>query len=405
MRVLQITAFSGWGCTGRIALGIHRALEAEGNKSVIAWGRINTAPDEVETIKIGNGIDQRVHGLYTRLTDRCGFASKYVTKKFLKKIDDFEPDLIQLHIMHGYYVNLEILFRYLAKKKIPVVWTFHDCWAFTGHCPYFDSVGCEKWKTGCSKCVQKKHHPTSWLIDNSEKNWIDKKKLFTSVSNLTIVTPSEWLAGLVKQSFLKDCRIEVINNGINLSDFMPTAGTIKQRLGLEGKKMVLGVSSTWAKSKGLDDFVALSNLLSDEYQIVLVGLTVDQKQKLPQSIIGIERTDSVRELAELYTAASVFVNPTYEDNYPTTNLESLACGTPVITYDTGGSVEAVIKSGYGCVVKQGDICALHDSIIRMEKNGKVVLGDLILNQQENFRKYIALYSDIIKNRKLPVYFK
>ena len=263
----------------------------------------------------------------------------------------------------------------------------------------------KKWKTGCSKCVQKKHHPTSWLIDNSEKNWIDKKKLFTSVSNLTIVTPSEWLAGLVKQSFLKDCRIEVINNGINLSDFMPTAGTIKQRLGLEGKKMVLGVSSTWAKSKGLDDFVALSNLLSDEYQIVLVGLTVDQKQKLPQSIIGIERTDSVRELAELYTAASVFVNPTYEDNYPTTNLESLACGTPVITYDTGGSVEAVIKSGYGCVVKQGDICALHDSIIRMEKNGKVVLGDLILNQQENFRKYIALYSDIIKNRKLPVYFK
>ena len=225
MRVLQITAFSGWGCTGRIAMGIHNALVEQGHESAIAWGRTNTAPADVKTFQIGNRLDQQMHGLYTRITDKCGFGSKGVTKEFLKKIDEYDPDLVQLHILHGYYINLEVLFDYLKEKKIPVVWTFHDCWAFTGHCPYFDLVGCEKWKTGCHDCQQKAHHPTSWLMDNSRWNWKKKRELFTGVDNLTIVTPSKWLAGLVKESFLKDCRVEVINNGINTNDFKPTKGT------------------------------------------------------------------------------------------------------------------------------------------------------------------------------------
>ena len=179
MRVMQITAFSGWGCTGRIALGIHNALKAENHESLIAWGRRNTVPEEIETIKIGSKIDQQIHGLYTRFTDKCGFASKRVTRTFLKKIEEYKPDLIQLHILHGYYINLEILFNYIKKHNIPIVWTFHDCWAFTGHCPYFDLIGCEKWKTGCNNCPQKAHHPTSWLMDNSAWNWKKKKELFT----------------------------------------------------------------------------------------------------------------------------------------------------------------------------------------------------------------------------------
>ena len=398
MKVLQITAFSGWGCTGRIALGIHKALEEQGHESIIAWGRTDTTLDSVHTIKIGNGLDQKMHGLYTRLTDKCGFGSIAATKKFIKQIDEFHPDLIQMHIHHGYYVNLEVLFNYIKEKNIPIVWTFHDCWAFTGHCPYFDYVQCEKWKTGCHHCEQKAHHPTSWLMDNSKWNWEKKKELFTK-QNLTVVTPSEWLAGLVKQSFLKDCDVQVINNGINLNDFKPTTGELLKKIGVENKKIVLGVSSTWVKSKGLDDFAVLANILPEEYQVVLVGLTKEQIAALPNNIVGIARTDSVAELAELYSAATVFVNPTYEDNYPTTNLEAIACGTPVVTYKTGGSTEIVMKSGMGAIVEQKDIEGLKNAIVGVGKN-HISEKDLyvLCSQEYAFQKYVALYSEILVSK-------
>lgn len=395
MRILQITAFSGWGCTGRIALGIHNVLVDQGCESAIAWGRINTAPDSVLTIQIGNHIDQQFHGLYTRLTDKCGFGSKRATEKFLKKVEGFRPDLIQLHIMHGYYINLEILFEYFKRKNIPVVWTFHDCWAFTGHCPYFDLVGCDKWKTGCRDCQQKKHHPASWLLDNSRWNWNKKRELFTGIANLTVVTPSEWMARLVKQSFLKDCRIEVINNGINLNDFKPTKGDIHEKYGIQNKKIVLGVSSSWSKSKGLEDFVLLADRLPADYQIILVGLTKPQKEKLPEGIVGIERTDNVRELAELYTAAEIFVNPTYEDNYPTTNLEALACGTPIITYNTGGSVEAVQNSKSGVIIEKGDIEGLANAIICMQRQPDEKFRLFSCDANLNYEKYVELYKQIL----------
>ena len=396
MRVLQITAFSGWGCTGRIALGIHKALENQGHESAIAWGRTDTTPDTIHTIKIGNSLDQKIHGLFTRITDKCGFASTRVTKEFIEEIDKYKPDLIQMHILHGYYINLEVLFNYIHEKNIPVVWTFHDCWAFTGHCPYFDYVQCEKWKTGCHHCEQKAHHPTSWLMDNSRWNWEKKKELFTK-QNMTIVTPSEWLAGLVRQSFLKDCNVYVINNGIDLNSFKPTTGDLIKKIGLENKKIVLGVSSTWVKSKGLDDFSALANILPKEYQIVLVGLSKKQVSALPSNIVGVERTDSVKELAELYTAAAVFVNPTYEDNYPTTNLEAIACGTPVVTYRTGGSTEVVEKSGNGEIVNQGDIDGLKKAIIKL-KDRTFVDVDLhkLCSQEYAFEQYVSLYDHILE---------
>lgn len=399
MRVLQITAFSGWGCTGRITWGIYKALGAQGHESAIAWGRINTTPDTVNTIKIGNSLDQKAHGLYTRITDRCGFASVEATKKFIKDIDRFNPDLIQMHILHGYYINLEILFNYIYEKKIPVVWTFHDCWAFTGHCPYFSYIKCEKWKTGCHHCEQKSHHPSSWIMDNSEWNWNKKKELFTK-QKMTVVTPSKWLADLVKESFLKNCDVYVIHNGIDLSDFKPTAGKLVKKLGVETKKVVLGVSSTWVKSKGLDDFIALSKILPKEYQIVLVGLNKHQLAQLPSTIIGMERTDSVEQLAELYTAATVFVNPTYEDNYPTTNLEAIACRTPVITYMTGGSTEVIKECGIGAIVDQGDIIGLKDAIIKIEDK-RFADVDLykLCSQEYAFEQYVSLYNRILEREK------
>lgn len=399
MRILQITAFSGWGCTGRIALGIHNALISEKNESKIAWGRINSAPENVKTIKIGNNYDQKLHGLYTRLTDKCGFGSWKVTEQFIQAIDEYNPDLIQLHILHGYYINLEVLFDYIKSKKIPVVWTFHDCWAFTGHCPYFDLVKCERWKTGCYDCPQKKHHPASWLLDNSKSNWNRKRELYGNYDKLTIVTPSIWLANLVKESFLSSRNILVINNGINLDNFyIRTNSNIKSKYKLENKRIVLGVSSSWAISKGLNDFIELAKVLDNQYQIVLVGLTRDQITKLPSNIVGLARTDSVEELAELYSIADVFVNPTYEDNYPTTNLESIACGTPVVTYNTGGSVEAIEQTGYGSIVAQGNLNELALEIIKLSTMKKERINLDFCNERIKFYEYVQLYKKILSGR-------
>lgn len=398
MRIMQITAFSGWGCTGRITLGIHNMLVSEGHESMIAWGRINTAPEDVPNIKIGNKFDRIFHGIYTRITDKCGFASKAVTEEFLRKVDEYKPDLIHLHIIHGYYINLEVLFNYIKSHNIPIVWTLHDCWAFTGHCPYFDCVKCEKWKTGCNACPQKQHHPSSLLMDNSEWNWRKKKELFTGIKNLTVVTPSEWLADLVKQSFLKEYPVKVINNGVNLEYFKPTQSSFKTDYDLENKKIVLGVSSSWAKSKGLDDFIELSKHLPADYKIVLVGLGKRQIKQLPKNILGIEYTDSINKLAEIYTVAEVFVNPTYEDNYPTVNLESMACGTPVITYDTGGSVEVVLTSGFGVITEAGNIEKLRDAVVNIKNLSVKCDREKIIKlcqQKISFVKYCELYNKAI----------
>lgn len=394
MRIMQISAFCGQGAPGKIELGLHNVLSKEGHQSIIAWGRANTAPDSVPTIQIGNKADYYLHGLYTRLTDKCGFGSARATKNFIKKVDDWQPELIQLHMLHGYFINLEVFFQYLAEKEIPVVWTFHDEWAITGHCPCFEMIGCNKWKTGCHHCPQRFHHPASWLIDNSEWNWKKKKELFTSLEKLTIVAPSKWMVKTVQNSFLRDYPVKLIHNGINMEVFKPTQSNVKDRIGAADKKIVLGVSSTWAPSKGLADFCRVAGKLPEEYQIVLVGLSEKQIQSLPRQIIGIKKTDSIQELAALYSAAAVFVNPTYEDNYPTTNLEALACGTPVISYQTGGSVEAVEESGAGAIVERGNVDALAEAIIGLPDFG-YHQPLYHCDEKERNQEYLDLYRQIV----------
>jgi len=403
VKVLQVTAFSGWGCTGRIAQGISEMLINAGHDSVIAWGRKNTVPIDMKTIKIGNKVDQLLHGLYARLFDKCGFGSKQTTKRFIKKIEQFQPDIVHLHIMHGYYINVEILFNYLASKKIPIVWTFHDCWAFTGHCPYFTFVKCLKWQNCCERCEQKKHHPKSWFIDDSQNNYLKKKELFSEYDRLVIVTPSVWLKKIVEESFFKNTRIEVIRNGINTSNFRCLRANIRTKYNiLPEKKILLGVSSTWVKEKGLYDFFELQNILnkeSDDYQIVLVGLTKNQIRKIPNEIVGIERTDSIDELSLLYSEASVFLNLTYEDNYPTTNLEAIACGTPVISYKTGGSSESVELSGMGSVVAVGDLVGVVTEIKKISAVNNWENKGLTIDQKDCFLEYIKLYEGLIANNK------
>ena len=271
-------------------------------------------------------------------------------------------------------------------QRIKVVWTFHDEWAITGHCPCFEMIGCNKWMTGCHHCPQRSHHPASWLIDNSEWNWKKKKELFTSLEKLTIVAPSRWMVKTVQDSFLRDYPVKLIHNGINTGVFKPTQSNVKKRIGAADKKIILGVSSTWVPSKGIADFCELSTILPKEYQIVLVGLSDKQIRTLPDRMIGIRKTESQRELAELYTAAHAFVNPTYEDNYPTTNLEAIACGTPVLSYDTGGSGESAAL--YGDVVKKGELHLLAE---RIQGSLSFTRDASSLDASEEIAAYVRLY--------------
>ena len=337
-RILFINSVCN-GSTGTICKNLYKAAVEEGHECCIAYGR-GEAPKGFKTIKIGNKLDIYLHVLKARLFDASGFGSKQATKELIKKIDEFKPDIIHLHNIHGYYVNIEILFKYLKEHpEIKKIWTLHDCWAFTGHCPHFEYEKCGQWKNECKKCIRRNEYPKS-LIDRCNRNYWLKKSSFTNVDNLMLVSPSNWLMNLIKDSFFKEYPIEVINNGVDTSIFKHTESNIKERYGIKNKKVILGVASVWDKKKGLDTFIEISKQLDNEYQIVLIGLNKKQIKKLPSNIIGITRTENVQELVKWYSAAEVLFNPTLEDNYPTVNLEAIACGTPVITFDTGGSPES-----------------------------------------------------------------
>lgn len=339
-----------------------------------------------------------MHGLQTRLFDRHCLASKSATKKLVSQIEKINPQIIHLHNIHGYYLNTEILFSFLKKKNMPVVWTLHDCWPITGHCVHFDFTGCEKWKTECSRCPQKTIYPASYLIDRSEKNFNQKKDLFSSLTNITLVPVSNWLENILKESFLRNTPVKVIHNGINTEIFQTIIDrTIFEKYKLADKFIILGVASIWNARKGLVDFIELSERLSSKFQIILIGLTKNQIKSLPRNMLGIEKTENVQQLVELYSGSDLFLNPTYEDNFPTTNLEAMACGTPVITYRTGGSPEA-ISGNTGIVVEKGDLNGIISAIGQIYEKGKSYYTNACVsrirqfyNMEDKYQEYIELY--------------
>lgn len=400
--IFQINAVVNSGSTGRIAEEIGRlAMDCEWD-SYIAYGRWANV-SQSKLIHIGNRLDVYVHGFISRFFDKHGFGSVRATKRLIKQIEKINPSVVHLHNIHGYYVNMEILFNYLSASGVPVVWTLHDCWTMTGHCSYFTFIGCERWKSGCFDCPQLKSYPASFFADRSKQNYQDKERFFNMITNLTLVPVSNWLASITKESFLRNNNIVRIYNGIDTEVFSPKANglEVKKRLCIETKFMILGVASVWSKRKGLDDFIQLRSRLTDEYSIVLVGLSKKQILNLPNGVIGISSTENTAQLADLYSAADVFLNPTWEDNFPTTNLEALASGTPIITYCTGGSVEAVINE-IGYIVKQGDIQGLADMVEVVRKKTKAFYSEncrscatTFFRKEDRYAEYIQLYEKII----------
>lgn len=389
MKVLMINVVCGTRSTGRICTDLASALEAQGHEVKIAYGRGNVPVQfQKYAVRIGRDLDVKLHGVKARLFDGAGFGSKQATVKFIQWVQKYDPDIIHLHNIHGYYINVQVLFDYLRTCGKKIIWTLHDCWSFTGHCAYFDYVGCNKWKEECYNCQQRKEYPAGIFLECSKKNYQTKKLLFSSIPDLCLVVPSKWLANLVAESFLCEYPVKVIHNGIDTRVFKPVHSNVFEEYGVADKKIVLGVAAVWDNRKGLNTFIQLAEKLDERYKIVLAGLSKRQVKKLPKNIIGITKTDSVQELVAIYSMADVFVNPTLEDNYPTVNLEARACGTPVITYMTGGSPESAGENGI--VVKQGDMDALITAIRKIKEKPSVIETEN-LDNQITLAKYVDIY--------------
>jgi glycosyltransferase involved in cell wall biosynthesis len=404
-KLLQINSVINSGSTGRIAEEIGIEAMKNGWKSYIAYGR-NVRPSQLETIKIGSDWDVKWHGMQTRLFDRHGLASTKATKKLVEKIKEIKPDIIHLHNLHGYYLNIEILFNYLAKTDIPIVWTLHDCWPMTGHCAYFSFIGCEKWKTQCEYCPQKRRYPSCYIIDRSYKNYQLKRRLFTYVRKMTLVPVSNWLADIVKDSFLKDYPKKVIHNGVDTTVFWPQiASKIREKYKIRDKFVLLGVANVWDQRKGLNDFIRLSQLLKDNEVIILVGVERKTIKTLPHKIIGIRQTENIKELAELYSLADIVCNFSVEETFGLTTIEGFACGTPGIVYNCTASPE-LITPETGFVVEKGDLIGIRTAIDTVKSKGKACYSEAcreravkMFNKNDRYAEYIQLYEQLLEKEE------
>ena len=385
--LLQINSVVNSGSTGRIAEEIGQVAAAAGWRSVIAFGR-NARPSSSKLIRIGNARDVFLHGVRSRIFDDHGFGSRHATEKFLREIEQLAPDVVHLHNLHGYYLNIEVLFRWLAKSGVSVVWTLHDCWAFTGHCAHFSAAGCEKWKNGCFSCPQKRGYPSSFAFDRSRENWERKRELFSYVENLTLVPVSDWLAGLVRESFLGGKKIRRIYNGTDTETFSPktNAADVRKKYGLGNRFVALGCATSWNERKGLRHYIDLAKRVGNDVAILMVGVPEKLKARLPANIVAISRTENIDELAELYSVADVVLNLSYEETFGLTTVEGFSCGTPGIVFNATASPE-LITPETGFVVEQGDVDGVLAAIAKIRACGKVAYSAACRSRAlERFRK-------------------
>ncbi len=397
MKVFVINVVCAQGSTGRVVEDIYHLLVKKGHQCRVAYSR-GELQQNMDVLKIGSRTDLYGHALLSRITDRQGFYSKRATRKLIEEIRNYEPDVIHLHNLHGYYLNMELLFDFLRDYQRPVIWTLHDCYSFTGHCVHFSKVQCDRWKSGCYQCPQKKEYPASMLLDNAKRNWLEKKRCSSGL-NLTIVTVSKWLQSLVEQSFLGNYEVKTIYNGLDLTKFLPTESDFRQKYGIQDKYMILGVANRWMESKGFNDFLQLADMLSDKYVIVLVGVTREHQKVLKENMIGISNISDSRKLAGIYSTADVYVNASVEETFGMTTLEAIACGTPAIAYGITGISESLADLPQ-FIAKPGDIEQVKVLIEKVCKEGiaqeRLLRTASKYDKWERFDEYLNLYEEKLK---------
>lgn len=400
-KLLQINATANWGSTGRIAEQIGLAAMASGWESYIAYGR-NHNSSESNLIRIGSSIGVGLHVIKARLFDAAGLGSSRATKRLIRQIERIRPDVVQLHNIHGYYLNYKLLFEYLNGTDIKVVWTFHDFWAITGHCAHFVEAGCEKWQNRCYACPLYKRYPSS-LRDGSQRNYLWKKSCFSGCNNLQIVSLSDWGKQCIMLSYLADKSISVIPNGVNLTTF--SNRKVSEDMPPKDKRFViLGVATQWKEGKGLEDYLQLSRMLKDDEIIVMVGVTRKQKQLLPSNVIGYETISSQMELSQIYSQADVLISLSYAETFGMTIVEAAACGTPSVVYDNTAQKSLVTKDT-GELVPTGDVEAVYNAIQIVRRYGKEhyreacrARAERLFDKDKCFEKYISLYESLLADK-------
>lgn len=388
MKILQINSVCGSGSTGKITVEISDYLDSLNIENYIAYGIGNS--NRHNTYKISNRIDNHLHSFISRKFCLQGYGSIFSTIKFIRYIKRINPDIIHLHNIHGHYLNFPILFNYLKKSNVNVVWTFHDCWPFTGKCAHFTKAKCYKWKTHCQNCKQLSTYPDS-IRDRTFKNFNDKKEYFTSIDKFYIVTVSNWLKETVENSFFKGKDIKCIYNGIDTNVFKPVQSSLRKKLGIENKFVILGVASVWNSGKGLNEFIELSKKIDNDSVIILIGLSDEQMKDLPKNIIGISRTENIEELVKFYTLADIFINLSIEETFGLVVAEALACGTPAIVYNSTACPE-VVELKESCIVNSHNINELIKKINFFKSmNEKLVIK---LNKEFNLNEMLNHYMDL-----------
>lgn len=398
--LLQIAITAGGGSIGSITTQIGDSfVKTFGGNSFITYHfRCYPSPSSKNiSIKVGTPLSFLVHILWTRLFDAHGLASWYDTKKLIRVIEEKHIDIVHLHNIHGYYVNIKMLINYLRENNIPVVWTIHDCWNFTGHCAHYYEVNCYRWKKGCAKCPYKKRYPKSILMNRSAHMFNFKKELFTSLDNVVLIPVSNWQEEILRESFLGNKRIIRVYNGIDTDVFRPCDNTdsIKSKYGLKNRFVLLGVATGWGPDKGSLDYIKLSKLLPKDYQIVLVGLNDDAAKQFPSDIMCLPRTNSQNELVELYSVADVLMSLSYQESMGLTIVEAMACGTPAIVYNNTAQPE-LVNTNTGIVVETGNVDQVYSAVKDIRKKGKQFYSNFCRERAESFFSNTKCYGQYME---------
>lgn len=403
-RLLIINVALNWGSTGKIVEGIGSLAKSRGWEVYVAHGARYKNRSNLKAIQVSGRAEEWIHYIGSSLFDAQGLGSRCATRRFLKEVDEISPDVVHIHNIHGCFLNYPLLFNYLRDKQIPVVWTLHDCWAMTGHCVHFEKTHCERWKTQCEKCPQKRDFPTSYLLDRSKRNYALKKQLLTSMDRMRITTVSAWLKGVAEKSYLNKFPIDVVPNGIDTGRFNYTDKDIKKRFQIESKILLLAVASGFEERKGIFDYVALSRILTDKYQLMLVGVNDQDRKVLPDNVIAVSRANGPEELAAFYSASDVLLSLSYEETFGLTVVEAMACGTPAIVYDNTAQPELITKET-GTVVPTGDIDTLINAIEVVCSKPKETYEDacrrhaIQYDESLSYNKYLDIYNSLINKTR------
>ena len=402
MKVLQINAVNKIASTGRNASEIGDYLLSKGHSSVIAYSAGPSVNKEKE-YHIGSKLDAKLHGLLSRLSGKQGYFSRGATKKLLAFMDEYLPDVVVLNNLHGNYINLSLLLGYLAKKDIATIAVLHDCWFYTGKCCHYTVQGCYKWKENCGACPQLKKYNKSWFFDRTEKMLADKKKLFGAIPRLAVVGVSDWITEEARKApvFSNAKIFKRIYNWIDTETFAPrNTDALREKLGLDGKKVILAVASGWNKEKGINTLLEMANKLTDDEKLLIVGNI--GKITLPESVIHIPATNSVSELAEYYSLADVFVQPSLEETFGKVSAEALSCGTPIVCFNSTANPE-LIGEGCGAVAEVGNIDDMLSKIFGILSQGKEKYSEKCRNfarysfeKQKNLEEYERLCLEVLK---------